>query len=1340
MATFDLIAGSNLDFQQGSNWTIGGVVQSAPPGVNDTASITGTAAAAIRCLIAAAAVVEVQNIIGTAGGTTTTPLSVGVGAQITVGSDSSLINAMALAGSSSSQTTPVLINSGTIRCRGNVTQSNAPVQMNGGSKIQFISATHATAMTWQVGTASSTTNAAMVTNGTTASSRATFEAVGGAVGSFTTTGFGTGRWRIQYGTFSGLGTSSVAAVVFNADNVSSASCFFDDCLVKNCGKFDSTQNVHVGATCAVRRTVMRGCLNADALNFFGGSVSGVTGVHELLDNYFDARVRINCGMKIERNIFNTPTQQGSITLLANNGALTWADNMFCVLLGTTGQSLNFGTNLSGGIIGRTLATFAGNSSNPHPFSMGNTMSTNVTLEMRHWFLDFGSASFTSTVPGDFIDIFASATVGVTTTLKYRNIISNSNAAGWGAGHLFRMGSNASNNGALDIQIQHCSHYSDGSTGTFSSECPMVNYGEPTATLPNGQLSLFKSNFVYCPSGRPGSLMCRYGASNGTVEYCAPANATNNAAWQAGTGAGNDGYGYARDPAANQSFPSGAPGTVLNADPQLVDIFRSVAKFDLAKGGVGTQANCLAELGKRHDPELTWNPDYNFDDLHNYLEGGWASANAAYAAAHDAASPVTEAGIWIGAVAGITPPDTSFRIPMVARRFIAGTGDTMSYVAIPLRPGKLFPDDVTAGKGRPMLNGVEIQCVLTPITEPGNLNADGSLKSIYGQFLMPSLTQNVDVIGEFRCDDTRTLSALTEAPVIGTGAPLDSPSNLGPGGESYNVYYLTPGAYVPSSPTDLCNSGMFGLFIRPVSEDPSSGAAATYFSRYATAMTSEFIDRPGGTGWVGTTLDRAWYYDPLLEYLRFWARTGDLRFLQHGYARYARARALYYNVTSGGGPNRFLTDEPHHPTKGFGLAWWMFKDPDGKISSQHFGSNTLSPLFNEYNYVGRADNSLGWQRSVSNRLRDVVWQYLHGFTQDRFGNTITDAMRLNVLLKYLCDPSGPPLKPIPSWGPLTMSPTLGGASVSYISRQQLQMDGVAIMVHIPFQGALETDALMEWYDRMPLASGGKDTRIITAVKTIADFWWNYCRYPEPGSGPGSGTFLSFTSAQYNGPPGNAGGPNPAEDLNGFHIGAYYWLAWKLADQGYLDKGDELLDAHTRTPYNGSTGPFIHDTTDTNAAKQMIEWGYNSADTLGIRALAVEAIANAGGSTHSTIDIAPLGAMSFTARIGQSDPPEQTKTISNSAGSGDLSTLSATTAYVSGAGWLTQSLGATAAPTILHVQPSLGALTAGTYDATITVDSTATDLTNPGQVIAVQFIVLPAITLGSWIPYFSRSRRR
>lgn len=128
-----------------------------------------------------------------------------------------------------------------------------------------------------------------------------------------------------------------------------------------------------------------------------------------------------------------------------------------------------------------------------------------------------------------------------------------------------------------------------------------------------------------------------------------------------------------------------------------------------------------------------------------------------------------------------------------------------------------------------------------------------------------------------------------------------------------------------------------------------------------------------------------------------------------------------------------------------------------------------------------------------------------------------------------------------------------------------------------------------------------------------------------------------------------------------------------------------------------------------------------------------IASAGASNSPrtvnvtfTVDAQPaLGlssqALAFSAVQGGSSPAPQTVAVTNSGG-GTLATPSATVSYSSGTGWLAATVSGAAVPYTVTLQLTTGALTAGTYNATVSVASAGA--ANTPQAIAVTFTITAA----------------
>jgi len=101
------------------------------------------------------------------------------------------------------------------------------------------------------------------------------------------------------------------------------------------------------------------------------------------------------------------------------------------------------------------------------------------------------------------------------------------------------------------------------------------------------------------------------------------------------------------------------------------------------------------------------------------------------------------------------------------------------------------------------------------------------------------------------------------------------------------------------------------------------------------------------------------------------------------------------------------------------------------------------------------------------------------------------------------------------------------------------------------------------------------------------------------------------------------------------------------------------------------------------------------------LAGLALSTACGSSPAApaIDLSS-STLRFYATQGGADPPSETFSVSN-AGGGTLAFPNATVRYGSGSGWLVATSSGTSAPYAVTVQPSIGGLAAGSYEATVSV---------------------------------------
>ncbi len=106
---------------------------------------------------------------------------------------------------------------------------------------------------------------------------------------------------------------------------------------------------------------------------------------------------------------------------------------------------------------------------------------------------------------------------------------------------------------------------------------------------------------------------------------------------------------------------------------------------------------------------------------------------------------------------------------------------------------------------------------------------------------------------------------------------------------------------------------------------------------------------------------------------------------------------------------------------------------------------------------------------------------------------------------------------------------------------------------------------------------------------------------------------------------------------------------------------------------------------------------------------------------TIVLSPAAA-TFTDTLLTTDPASQTVTVSNSGGALADLTVGTISYGAGGSGWLTASLGGAAAPATLTLTAAKGSLAAGTYTATVPVQSASAG--NSPQNLSVTFTIAPA----------------
>jgi plastocyanin len=170
-------------------------------------------------------------------------------------------------------------------------------------------------------------------------------------------------------------------------------------------------------------------------------------------------------------------------------------------------------------------------------------------------------------------------------------------------------------------------------------------------------------------------------------------------------------------------------------------------------------------------------------------------------------------------------------------------------------------------------------------------------------------------------------------------------------------------------------------------------------------------------------------------------------------------------------------------------------------------------------------------------------------------------------------------------------------------------------------------------------------------------------------------------------------------------------------GWLAAGISATTAPATITLNATTGSLVAGTyTATVTVRSSASGVTNSPQAISVT------FTVAAPPPAPTIALSPT-SLTFNATQGGSSPASQTVNVTNS-GTGTLSGLSLDApAYGSGqpTGWLAAALSGTTAPATVTVTSSTGALTAGTYTATIAVRSTATGVTNSPQSISVTFNV-------------------
>jgi Leishmanolysin/Bacterial Ig-like domain (group 2) len=202
----------------------------------------------------------------------------------------------------------------------------------------------------------------------------------------------------------------------------------------------------------------------------------------------------------------------------------------------------------------------------------------------------------------------------------------------------------------------------------------------------------------------------------------------------------------------------------------------------------------------------------------------------------------------------------------------------------------------------------------------------------------------------------------------------------------------------------------------------------------------------------------------------------------------------------------------------------------------------------------------------------------------------------------------------------------------------------------------------------------------------------------------------------------------------------------ATSATLGQGSTLqLTATARDASNNIVGDAPFEWSSANSAIASVSaTGLVTAVGVG-GPVAITAKSN-GRTGSANITVSPRPAMTldassliFAAPLGGANPVSQSVQV-GSATAGAISGLSANVTYETGqpTGWLAATLSQTSTPASLTVQPTTGALPAGTYNATVTVSSTVDGIASKS--IAVTFSVggsQPVMALSATTASFAAS---
>jgi len=194
---------------------------------------------------------------------------------------------------------------------------------------------------------------------------------------------------------------------------------------------------------------------------------------------------------------------------------------------------------------------------------------------------------------------------------------------------------------------------------------------------------------------------------------------------------------------------------------------------------------------------------------------------------------------------------------------------------------------------------------------------------------------------------------------------------------------------------------------------------------------------------------------------------------------------------------------------------------------------------------------------------------------------------------------------------------------------------------------------------------------------------------------------------------------AGTLSGLSINVNYQSG---QSNGWLSASLSGTTAPSTITFAATTGSLAAGTYNATTTVSSTAPGVtNSPRTVSVTLIVSSAV------TAPTISLSSTSAR-FTATTGGGNPAPQTLQITN-GGTGTLSGLSVgSISYGAGqpTGWLGGTLAGSSAPTSLTLSSTVGALAAGTYGATVSVQSTAPGVTNSPQSISVTLVVAAVST--------------